>query len=191
MFKKKRTNSQFPTALYLIMLHCLAEAQALPPVQVFDKTMVVKQMHVLEPQDLLITRADKGKAWAMKVRLGGGSGGALPDFNLQPCTWETPKTPAAVCTHPINCMSLSFSLFYLWTHCSSNLPSHSFHFSLRFHLWQVALCHPSTYLPFAPPPAWWNALISGFHLKRLTYRRPIPSFPLDALQSEPKCVCCA
>ncbi|XP_034458162.1 GTPase-activating Rap/Ran-GAP domain-like protein 3 isoform X5 [Hippoglossus hippoglossus] len=38
-----------------------AETQALPPVQVFDKTMVVKQMHVLEPQDLLITRADKGK----------------------------------------------------------------------------------------------------------------------------------
>lgn len=29
--------------------------------QVFDKTMVVKQMHVLEPQDLLITRADKGR----------------------------------------------------------------------------------------------------------------------------------
>ncbi|KAM7368780.1 hypothetical protein PAMP_013087 [Pampus punctatissimus] len=38
-----------------------AETQALPPVQVFDKTMVVKQMHVLEPQDLLIIRADKGK----------------------------------------------------------------------------------------------------------------------------------
>ncbi|XP_036973497.1 GTPase-activating Rap/Ran-GAP domain-like protein 3 isoform X4 [Acanthopagrus latus] len=38
-----------------------AEMQVLPPVQVFDKTMVVKQMHVLEPQDLLITRADKGK----------------------------------------------------------------------------------------------------------------------------------
>ncbi|KAA8584399.1 hypothetical protein FQN60_008184 [Etheostoma spectabile] len=38
-----------------------AETQALPPVQVFDKTMVVKQVHVLEPQDLLITRADKGK----------------------------------------------------------------------------------------------------------------------------------
>ncbi|KAK2819360.1 hypothetical protein Q5P01_024921 [Channa striata] len=37
------------------------ETQVLPPVQVFDKTMVVKQMHVLEPQDLLITRADKGK----------------------------------------------------------------------------------------------------------------------------------
>uniref|UniRef100_A0A8C7NMU3 GTPase-activating Rap/Ran-GAP domain-like protein 3 n=1 Tax=Oncorhynchus mykiss TaxID=8022 RepID=A0A8C7NMU3_ONCMY len=30
-------------------------------VQVFDKTMVVKQIHVVEPQDLLITRADKGK----------------------------------------------------------------------------------------------------------------------------------
>ncbi|XP_029921744.1 GTPase-activating Rap/Ran-GAP domain-like protein 3 isoform X2 [Myripristis murdjan] len=38
-----------------------AETQTLPPVQVFDKTMMVKQMHVLEPQDLLITRADKGK----------------------------------------------------------------------------------------------------------------------------------
>ncbi|XP_024859844.1 GTPase-activating Rap/Ran-GAP domain-like protein 3 isoform X9 [Kryptolebias marmoratus] len=37
------------------------ETQTLPPVQVFDKTMAVKQMHVLEPQDLLITRADKGK----------------------------------------------------------------------------------------------------------------------------------
>uniref|UniRef100_A0A3Q3KRB2 GTPase-activating Rap/Ran-GAP domain-like protein 3 n=1 Tax=Monopterus albus TaxID=43700 RepID=A0A3Q3KRB2_MONAL len=39
----------------------LDESQALPPVQVFDKTMAVKQMHVLEPQDLLIIRADKGK----------------------------------------------------------------------------------------------------------------------------------
>ncbi|XP_077352968.1 GTPase-activating Rap/Ran-GAP domain-like protein 3 isoform X2 [Festucalex cinctus] len=32
-----------------------------PPAQVFDKTLLVKQMHILEPQDLLITRADKGK----------------------------------------------------------------------------------------------------------------------------------
>ncbi|XP_044031409.1 GTPase-activating Rap/Ran-GAP domain-like protein 3 isoform X2 [Siniperca chuatsi] len=48
-----------------------AETQALPPVQVFDKTMVVKQMHVLEPQDLLITRADKGKDARLYVfRLG-------------------------------------------------------------------------------------------------------------------------
>uniref|UniRef100_A0A3Q3MX93 GTPase-activating Rap/Ran-GAP domain-like protein 3 n=1 Tax=Mastacembelus armatus TaxID=205130 RepID=A0A3Q3MX93_9TELE len=39
----------------------LLDGETLPPVQVFDKTMVVKQMHVLEPQDLLITRADKGK----------------------------------------------------------------------------------------------------------------------------------
>lgn len=38
----------------------VSETQALPPVQVFDRTMVVKQLHVLEPQDLLITRADKG-----------------------------------------------------------------------------------------------------------------------------------
>ncbi|KAM8828091.1 GTPase-activating Rap/Ran-GAP domain-like protein 3 isoform 2-T2 [Spinachia spinachia] len=37
------------------------ETHAGLPVQVFDKTMVVKQVHVLEPQDLLITRADKGK----------------------------------------------------------------------------------------------------------------------------------
>ncbi|XP_017554306.1 GTPase-activating Rap/Ran-GAP domain-like protein 3 isoform X1 [Pygocentrus nattereri] len=38
-----------------------ADSPSLPPVQVFDKTLTVKQMHVLEPQDLLITRADKGK----------------------------------------------------------------------------------------------------------------------------------
>ncbi|XP_072310675.1 GTPase-activating Rap/Ran-GAP domain-like protein 3 isoform X4 [Eucyclogobius newberryi] len=38
-----------------------AETTAVPSVQLFDKTMVVKQMHVLEPQDLLIMRADKGK----------------------------------------------------------------------------------------------------------------------------------
>ncbi|XP_055009684.1 GTPase-activating Rap/Ran-GAP domain-like protein 3 isoform X4 [Boleophthalmus pectinirostris] len=38
-----------------------SDPPAVPPVQVFDKTMVVKQMHVLEPQDLLIMRADKGK----------------------------------------------------------------------------------------------------------------------------------
>ncbi|KAL1275063.1 hypothetical protein QQF64_027877 [Cirrhinus molitorella] len=38
-----------------------ADSPALPPVQVFDKTLTVKQMHVLEPQDLLIARADKGK----------------------------------------------------------------------------------------------------------------------------------
>ncbi|XP_026104273.1 GTPase-activating Rap/Ran-GAP domain-like protein 3 isoform X3 [Carassius auratus] len=38
-----------------------ADTPTLPPVQVFDKTLTVKQMHVLEPQDLLIARADKGK----------------------------------------------------------------------------------------------------------------------------------
>nr|XP_015798528.2 GTPase-activating Rap/Ran-GAP domain-like protein 3 isoform X4 [Nothobranchius furzeri] len=37
------------------------DTQTLAPVQVFDKTITVKQMHILEPQDLLITRADKGK----------------------------------------------------------------------------------------------------------------------------------
>ncbi|XP_051973418.1 GTPase-activating Rap/Ran-GAP domain-like protein 3 isoform X3 [Xyrauchen texanus] len=38
-----------------------ADSPTLPPVQVFDKTLTIKQMHVLEPQDLLIARADKGK----------------------------------------------------------------------------------------------------------------------------------
>ncbi|KAI5608421.1 GTPase-activating Rap/Ran-GAP domain-like protein 3 isoform X2 [Silurus asotus] len=38
-----------------------ADSPSLPPVQVIDKTLAVKQMHVLEPQDLLIMRADKGK----------------------------------------------------------------------------------------------------------------------------------
>ncbi|XP_060769195.1 GTPase-activating Rap/Ran-GAP domain-like protein 3 isoform X2 [Neoarius graeffei] len=38
-----------------------ADSPSLPPVQVIDKTLSVKQMHILEPQDLLIMRADKGK----------------------------------------------------------------------------------------------------------------------------------
>ncbi|XP_026777355.2 GTPase-activating Rap/Ran-GAP domain-like protein 3 isoform X4 [Pangasianodon hypophthalmus] len=38
-----------------------ADSPSLPPVQVIDKTLSIKQMHVLEPQDLLIMRADKGK----------------------------------------------------------------------------------------------------------------------------------
>ena len=37
-----------------------SDTPALAPAQVFDKTVLVKQMHVLEPQDLLIVRADKG-----------------------------------------------------------------------------------------------------------------------------------
>ncbi|KAG7252883.1 hypothetical protein CRUP_026744, partial [Coryphaenoides rupestris] len=49
----------------------LDEQQATPPVHVFDKTLVVKQMHILEPQDLLVTRADKGKDARLYVfRLG-------------------------------------------------------------------------------------------------------------------------
>uniref|UniRef100_A0A6J0UBP3 GTPase-activating Rap/Ran-GAP domain-like protein 3 isoform X1 n=1 Tax=Pogona vitticeps TaxID=103695 RepID=A0A6J0UBP3_9SAUR len=32
-----------------------------PPIPVFDKTLLIKQMHILETLDLLITRADKGK----------------------------------------------------------------------------------------------------------------------------------
>lgn len=47
--------------LMMGLLYCISETQTLPPVQVFDKTMAVKQMHILEPQDLLITRADKGR----------------------------------------------------------------------------------------------------------------------------------
>ncbi|XP_030633829.1 LOW QUALITY PROTEIN: GTPase-activating Rap/Ran-GAP domain-like protein 3 [Chanos chanos] len=39
----------------------LEDSPSMPPVQVFDKTLTVKQMHVVEPQDLLITRTDKGK----------------------------------------------------------------------------------------------------------------------------------
>ncbi|XP_076140082.1 GTPase-activating Rap/Ran-GAP domain-like protein 3 isoform X5 [Alosa pseudoharengus] len=38
-----------------------SDSPVLPPVHVFDKSMTVKQIHVLEPQDLLIIRADKGK----------------------------------------------------------------------------------------------------------------------------------
>ncbi|KTG46823.1 hypothetical protein cypCar_00038974, partial [Cyprinus carpio] len=45
----------------ILALHAGLDSPTLPPVQVFDKTLTVKQMHVLEPQDLLIARADKGK----------------------------------------------------------------------------------------------------------------------------------
>ncbi len=44
-----------------LVLHADLDSPTLPPVQVFDKTLTVKQIHVLEPQDLLIARADKGK----------------------------------------------------------------------------------------------------------------------------------
>ena len=37
-------------------------ADDLPSVPVFDRTLPVKQMHVLEALDLLILRADKGAA---------------------------------------------------------------------------------------------------------------------------------
>ncbi|XP_031658555.1 GTPase-activating Rap/Ran-GAP domain-like protein 3 [Oncorhynchus kisutch] len=37
------------------------DAQVLPPVQVFDKTMVVKHIHVVEPQDLLLLCCFPGK----------------------------------------------------------------------------------------------------------------------------------
>jgi len=33
-----------------------------PSVQVFDKTLQIKQMHVLEALDLLIARTDKGRS---------------------------------------------------------------------------------------------------------------------------------
>ncbi|KAL7980959.1 hypothetical protein Chor_002113 [Crotalus horridus] len=39
----------------------LQERDGQPPIPVFDKTLQIKQMHVLETLDLLITRADKGK----------------------------------------------------------------------------------------------------------------------------------
>jgi len=44
-----------------LYLHAGLDSPTLPPVQVFDKTLTVKQLHVLEPQDLLVARADKGK----------------------------------------------------------------------------------------------------------------------------------
>lgn len=37
-------------------------ADDLPAVPVFDRTLPVKQMHVLEALDLLVLRADKGGA---------------------------------------------------------------------------------------------------------------------------------
>ncbi|MGH0151348.1 UNVERIFIED_CONTAM: hypothetical protein FKN15_020380 [Acipenser sinensis] len=59
--RKEFKKVEIASRLGLIALSFVfVEGQA-PPVQVFDKTMAVKQMHVLEAQDLLITRTDKGK----------------------------------------------------------------------------------------------------------------------------------
>lgn len=52
-----------------LALHAGLDSPTLPPVQVFDKTLTVKQLHVLEPQDLLIARADKGKIWVCLIHI--------------------------------------------------------------------------------------------------------------------------
>lgn len=135
----------------------------------------------------------------IKVKLGpgrwwlvGGSGGGQCQTSSPSPAHETlpkPLRPSALIQSIMSLFFLSF--FYLWTYCSSDLRSHYFHSSLLFHLRRVSLCRLSTYLPFPPPPAWWNALISGFHLKQLTYRGPIPCLSLHVLESEPECVCAA
>lgn len=43
-----------------------------PEIAVFDKTLQIKQMHVLEMLDLLLTRVDKGESTCHLVK------GALP-----------------------------------------------------------------------------------------------------------------
>lgn len=40
---------------------CVSFLDGQPSVQVFDKTLQIKQMHVLETLDLLIARTDKGR----------------------------------------------------------------------------------------------------------------------------------
>lgn len=126
----------------------------------------------------------------------GGSGAEVGDARLHPSALHM-RDSQNPCSRPHSsnqsCLSFFF-LFYLCTCCSSDLRSHYFHSSLLFDPRRVSLCRPSTYLPFPPPPAWWNALISGFHLKQLTYRRPISFLSLHVLESEPwecVCVCCA
>lgn len=54
----------------------------LPSVPVFDRTLPVKQMHVLETLDLLVLRADKG---------GTPPGGALGGRKAGDPLWPTPK----------------------------------------------------------------------------------------------------
>lgn len=108
----------------------VSETQALPPVQVFDRTMVVKQLHVLEPQDLLITRADKGG-----LRPGGQdqmlfkstlvSSSYLLCFLCILLTPSSPPPPLSLCFIPAICVLLRERIYLAippklvqWTHWS-------------------------------------------------------------------------
>lgn len=104
-------------------MHCVSETQPLPPVQVFDKTMVVKQLHVLEPQDLLITRADKGR---LRPR---GEGGYCLNLHQR----LLPLEPSFV----IPSLILVFCSRTVFT---AHLLSHYPDSSLLFHLCHLSLC---------------------------------------------------
>lgn len=122
--------------IYLLWyMHCVSETQTLPPVQVFDKTMVVKQLHVLEPQDLLITRADKGR---LRPQEGGGGGSCLTP---PPCTSET-ASPETILCHPLTHFFFFFFLHQLQqrTVFTAHLVSHYSRPSLLFHLCHLSLC---------------------------------------------------
>lgn len=128
-------------------MHHVSETPAVPPVQVFDKTMVVKQVHVLEPQDLLITRADKGTP--------------------SPCSTSQTSSP---CLHPMS-SPLSFFISKVFT---AHLLSHYSHSSLSYSVSFISLCVVEYILTLSTSVGPVNTLISGCDLRRLTYREPIP-----------------
>lgn len=121
---------------------CFSETPALPPVQVFDKTMVVKQMHVLEPQDLLITRADKGRLRPQREK---GRGRVLSSPSL----------------HDRDCFPWYHPPLFTPSFAAEQYLQHSFFliipFPLSYFISVIALSVLlSTYLPFPPLLVQWT-----------------------------------
>lgn len=130
-------------------LHHVSEPQTVPPVQVFDKTMVVKQVHVLEPQDLLITRADKGTL--------------RPHHLFRAAHQRLPPRGAVFCHLPHSFFISTVFIFFLII----PIPLSSFISVISPCVVEYIL----TLSTFVAPP---NTLISGCDLRKLTYREPIP-----------------
>ena len=134
-------------------MHCVSETQALPPVQVFDKTMVVKQMHVLEPQDLLITRADKGRKLSTS---------SLHHHRIPPARHR----PLSSAHSPCFC-SRTFCIYS--TSSSLVIPTPPSHF-----ISVISLCVVEYLLTLSTSAGPVNTLITRCDLRKLTYREPIP-----------------
>lgn len=106
--------------------------------------MVVKQVHVLEPQDLLITRADKGEPRAQNI----------PE-SAPPPRGAVPRLPF---------IHSSFQ----------QLLQLIFHAPLSYIISAISRCEVEYMLTASTSAGTVDTLISACDLRKLTYREPIP-----------------